>query len=112
MVIVKTAPYGEWKSQIGAEAATAGSRSLSSPRVCVSLHVWNPQTNAHKSRAARDKENVFPRVTHQRHKRDRGSDAGRPATCSPREIRRRYNRVRVWWARVYASVRGSIAHHL
>jgi len=34
MVIVKTAPYGEWKSQIGAEAATAGSRSLSSPRVC------------------------------------------------------------------------------
>ncbi|KAK3685225.1 peptidase S9 prolyl oligopeptidase active site-containing protein [Podospora appendiculata] len=28
------APYGEWKSDISAEAATAGSRSLTSPRVC------------------------------------------------------------------------------
>ncbi|KAK3328189.1 peptidase S9 prolyl oligopeptidase active site-containing protein [Cercophora scortea] len=28
------APYGEWKSDISAEDATAGSRSLTSPRVC------------------------------------------------------------------------------
>ncbi|KAK3359634.1 peptidase S9 prolyl oligopeptidase active site-containing protein [Lasiosphaeria hispida] len=34
MAIIKIAPHGDWKSGISAEAATAGSRSLTSPRVC------------------------------------------------------------------------------
>jgi hypothetical protein len=37
----KSAPYGHWKSDISVEDVTAGARSISSVRVCVSASLRN-----------------------------------------------------------------------
>lgn len=36
MVLIKTAPYGEWESPITAEDASAEAPVLTSPKICVS----------------------------------------------------------------------------